>query len=141
MKTTVAMCKTKGDKLFRQELRQFGVGLGLLLTVVGIVLIWRGRLWGYGFFLLAPLLTLACRFAWPGVQPLFAGWMKMARFNQRVLTALFLTLLFFVVLTPTALLAKLCGQNFIDRVFRGRRESYWVTPRTDPSAKSAERQF
>ena len=135
------MCPTKDHADQRKELRQFGVGLGLLLSVAGIVLLWRGRTLGWGLCLFAPLVTLACRYAWPGVLPLFAIWMKGARAMQRVMTALLLTLIFFAVLTPMALLAKLCGQHFIDRVFRTRRESYWESPGRDLSVKSAEKQY
>ena len=51
------MCPMKAHTDQRQELRQFGVGLGLLLSVAGIVLLWRGRTLGWGLCLLAPLAT------------------------------------------------------------------------------------
>lgn len=135
------MCPTKGHKILRKELRQFGVGLGLLLSIAGSVLLWRGRTLGWGLCLLAPLTTLACRYAWPGVMPLFAFWMKGAKAMQRAMTALLLTLIFLAVLTPMALVAKLCRQHFIDRVFRTRRESYWEAPRRDLSSPAAEKQY
>lgn len=129
------------DQLLLQELRRFGLGFGLLLTTIGTLLLWRGRIWGAGLFLLALGAFLACRYQWPGVLPLFRLWMKWAKFVQRSMTSLLLILLYFLVLTPTALLARLTGRHFVDRSFRTAGKSYWEPSRTGNSIKSAERQF
>lgn len=60
------------------------------------------------------------------LRPLYKAWMVFAHaigwFNAR----LFLTILFFIMFTPIALIMRLLGRDPLNRDFRSERKSFWV---------------
>lgn len=121
------------------ELRQFGLGLGVLFTLVGSLLYWNGHLTGLVFIPVSVLISVAFWYDWPGIRAFYAAWMKLAGIMARIMTTLLLTLMFLLVLTPIALLGRLCGQKFVERGFRAETESYWEA-RTASDRRSCEKQ-
>lgn len=120
----------------RRELRQFGVGLGLLFGLVGGALLWNGHLPGYMILLAGPLMVVAFWFEWPGMRAFYAAWMKLAAVMSRIMTTVLLTLMYLLVLTPIALLGRLCGQKFVARGFDKECDSYWQ-PRTSSNDRAS----
>lgn len=128
------------ETLSRRELRQFGIGLALLLVLVGSALLWSGQRFGYVVLPVGPLLAVAFWCDWPGMRAFYAGWMKLAGIMARVMTTLLLTLMYLLVLTPIALLGRLCGQKFVERGFREERDSYWELHTGSDDRHSSEKQ-
>jgi len=128
------------ETLSRSELRQFGIGLGLLLVLVGSALLWNGHRFGYVALPVGPLLAVAFWCDWPGMRPFYAGWMKLAGIMARIMTTLLLTLMYLLVLTPIALLGRLCGQKFVVRGFREECDSYWEPCSRSTDRRSCEKQ-
>jgi len=123
----------------RRELRQFGLGLGVLLALIGSLLFWNGNLLGLVFIPAGVLAAVAFWCDWPGIRTFYAAWMKLAGIMARIMTTLLLTVMFLLVLTPIALLGRLCGQKFVDRGFRSECESYWES-RIGCDRRSSEKQ-
>jgi len=122
------------ETLSRHELRQFGIGLGVLFGLIGGALLWNGYRFGYVLLSAGPLLAVAFWCDWPGVRPFYVGWMKLAGVMSRIMTTLLLTLMYLLVLTPISLLGRLCGQRFVIRRSRDECNSYW-----EPRARSNDR--
>ena len=80
-----------------------------------------GWLWGIG------LLFLILGFILPSIlRPVYRIWMLLAYFIGGIVSRVILTVLFYVVLTPTALVLRLFGKDVLDQRFEKDRESYWI---------------
>lgn len=122
-----------------RNLRAFGLGLAALLGLFGW-LSWRKAgaafpyLWGAGS--LAAVLALAAPRA---LAPVYRPWMRLAAALGAVNTFLLMGAVFYLVITPSALLLRLLGKELLEERFRD--GSYWKDkePATEPAAY--ERQF
>ena len=111
---------------WRQE-RQFGRGVGTVVTLIGFWLTWRhasptasGTLVGLGVLLLILGFVHPRLLVYPN-----RGWMTLANGLSFVSTRVILGLVFFLVMTPVGVIKRLTGWDPL-----GRRhpphESYWV---------------
>ena len=65
-------------------------------------------------------------------MPLYKGWIKVANFISKIITAVILTLAYFLVITPSGLAKRLFGGRPLPTRPDKNIESYWV-PRDEPS--------
>ena len=130
--------KSKDPSL--KDLRVFGLGLGCLLSFFGF-LAWRKGSprapWEMG----AAALSSALALIRPSVLlPVYKTWMPAALFLGKVNTYLFLCLFYYLIITPYALLLRLCGMEMLDLRFKD-RDSYWRTKEPTEGIKNYQRQF
>ena len=132
----------KNIKSGRGELRKFGLTVGIALGIFGGLFLWRGK--GYYdilFYIAGAFILLAL--ALPIVlKPIQKVWMTIAIILGWVMTRVILCILFYVIVTPIGLIARLFGKEFLDMKFDETAETYWVrkeSPRRDKS--DYERQF
>ena len=131
------------DKTNLTEVRQFGLMMGLVLTVLGALFYWKGRpnvslaLWTaatvmVGSGLLAPA----------ALRPVFRVWMKFAHAMGWFNTHLLLVLLYFLIFTPMGLVMRLFRPDPLQRKIEKERPSYWkIRERSDFVKEQYERQF
>ena len=111
-----------------KEIRKFGLVFAIALGVIGSIVYFKsgnfdvaGWLWGIG------LLFLILGFILPSVlRPIYKIWMLLAYFIGGIVSRVILTVLFYVVLTPTGLVLRLFGKDILNKKLDKRRESYWV---------------
>ena len=111
-----------------KEIRKFGLVIAIALGVIGSFIYVKfsnldvvGWLWGIG------LLFLILGFILPSVlRPIYKIWMLLAFFIGGIVSRVILTVLYYVVVTPTGLVIRLFGKDILDKKFDKRRESYWV---------------
>jgi hypothetical protein len=119
--------------------RGFGIGLGILFLLMA----WRAeRKGGHETALAASALaSIVAAFVHPGIfRPLYGAWMPVARLIARVNTWIVCAILYYAVLTPYAVLARLLGARFLEKGPKI-KDGYWsVEPPRDP-AESARRTF
>jgi hypothetical protein len=60
------------------------------------------------------------------LRPFYRVWMTIALVLGWITTRVVLTVVFYLVVTPTALIARLSGKRFIDLRPDPGRESYWI---------------
>jgi hypothetical protein len=108
------------------ELRHFGLVMAAVLGLIGGVLFWKERaaapwvLGVAGAFLIAGLLL-------PRVlAPVERAWMALARRLSLVSTFILLTLSYFLIITPFALLARLLRRDRLQLKLEPELPSYWV---------------
>ena len=129
-------------RLSEKELRRFGFTVAIPLALLAAVGIWRGHailpaVLGGLAVVLAGLALLA-----PGLLgPVHKVWMRGAHalgwFNTRVL----LSLVYFLIMTPTGVVMRLMGRDPLDRRLSD-RPSNWVERKRHPDPRgSMERQF
>ena len=111
-----------------KEIRKFGLVIAIALGVIGSFVYVKfgnfdvvGWLWGIG------LLFLILGFILPSVlRPVYRIWMLLAYFIGGIVSRVILTVLFYVVLTPTGLVLRLFGKDVLGQRFEKDRESYWI---------------
>src|SRR5262245_23583082 len=126
-----------------REVRRFGLSVGGVLAGLGAWLSFRHQPAGPFLIVLGSVLMGIGPFA-PGVlRPVYIGWMALAFALGSIVSALVLTLFFFLVVTPIGLIARAAGQDFLDRKWDAAASTYWTTRRaTGREEKSTyERQF
>lgn len=107
------------------ELRKFGLTMALVLTVLALFLIWRGRVSGLylccfgGLFLVAALLKPLV------LEPIEASWLAFGEAVGKVVSVIVLSLTYYLVMTPTGLLLKLMGRDILSLKLSPEAKSYW----------------
>jgi hypothetical protein len=118
-------------RLSPREGRSFAWTLAGAFGALAALLWWRGRLTAAGVLGGVAAAFLVAGVAVPGrLGPVRAAWMGMAHAISRVTTPVFMSAVYFLVITPTALLRRLFGGNPLRR--RGGGESGWVDRRDAP---------
>ena len=122
--------------------RSFGMVFALVFFAVGIWLASGGYFEGWFFLAGAALffvVALACPFI---LGPLNRAWMKLGLLLSRVVNPLILGVVFFLVITPMAVVRRLLGKDSLHLAFKSGLKSYWID-RNPPGPKpgSMTRQF
>ena len=69
------------------------------------------------------------------LRPVFVAWLRIAHFLSRVVTALILTLAYYLVITPAALIKRLFGGTPLPVKPDKNASSYWVDRKEAVQAK------
>lgn len=126
----------------RKGLRDFGLLMAAVIGVLfGVFLPWlfdKGwPLWPW---------ILAVLFALPGLlrpellRPVYRGWMRIGLLLHRIMTPLIMSIVFFLVFTPTAIILKLLGKDAMRRDLDPSAETYRIDTR-DTEMGDMERPF
>jgi multidrug transporter EmrE-like cation transporter len=125
-----------------KALRKFAYLVGPLLLIIaaeGVYKHWNTT----GVFLLftIAILLLACGAIRPQyLSTVYGVWMGMAFALGWIVSRAILILLFYLVITPVGMLARLFGKKFIDTDFPGTKDSYWI-PRGAGKKMEYEKMF
>lgn len=125
-----------------RELRKFGLMVGGVLVLLGLLFLWRHP-------------NRTPYFVWPGgvllvlgaalprsLKWIYLAWMSLAFVLGFVMAHVILTLFFFLVLTPVGLVARAFGQDFLNLKLDRAAKSYWrPRERKAKSPADYERQF
>lgn len=124
------------------DLRKFGLLVGGVLCVVGLLLLLRHKT-NYPYLFWSGAVLIAFSAVWPrALKYPYIAWMTMAFALGFVMSQVILTLFFFLLVTPIGLVARLFGKDFLNRKRDLRATTYWI-PR-EAKAKppvSYEQQF
>ena len=127
-------------RLTRSEGRKFGLLVGGAFLVVAIVTWRRGHETAATVALILALGLIAGGFAVPTrLGPIYRGWMKLALLISKVTTPIFMGVIFFLVLTPAGILARLFGHRPLSRSRDA--TTYWQTRAEGSSRSEMNHQF
>jgi len=132
----------KSIKSDKKDLRNFGITIGIALCLIAGLLLWREKA-SYFYFIIAGIAFLLSGFACQTVlKPFQKVWMTISILMGWFMTRLILIVLFYAILTPVGLIARLCGKKFIDRTFDKNIKSYWILKTAEKrDISSYEQQF
>lgn len=122
--------------------RSFGIVFAVVFAVIGL---WPllgdagPRIWA----LAAAFVFLALALVFPRLlKPLNIVWFKFGMLLHHVVTPLIMGLLFFVTVTPIALLMRLFGKRPLDLGFDTEAKTYWIErDPPGPEPETMPRQF
>ncbi|MCB0316432.1 MAG: hypothetical protein H6628_05900 [Calditrichae bacterium] len=126
----------------RQDLRKFGLTVGIFLLILAAVAFWFGK--SYVLYLLLPgLALLLSGLIFPQIlKPLQIAWMTLAVIIGWFMNRVILGILFFSAFTLIGLIARLVGKQFLDVKWDTAADSYWHYRKPQPFEKSHyEQQF
>jgi len=127
--------------LTTRELRKFALTVGAAFLVLGGIVFWRGHVRAAAVFgLLGGPLILAGLLIPGRLGPVYRGWMAFSLAISKVTTPIFMALVFFLVIGPTAAVLRAFGRNPVVRTMSD--GGYWVT-RSDGEGRRSDlrRQF
>ena len=111
--------------------RGFGIVFAVVFAIIGLWPLMDGegtRVWA----LVLGAVFLALALMRPSLlSPLNRLWLGLGAILHRVVNPLVMGLMFFAVITPTALILKLIGKDLLRRRFSPGAKSYWI-PRQPP---------
>lgn len=126
----------------KKELREFGITFGIVLSLLGGLFLWRGRDYYTWFFIFSGVFISLGVAAPIILKPIQKIWMALAIVIGWVMSRVILIILFYLIITPIGLLAKLFGKDFLNRKFDRTAESYWIMRKsTGFDKRSYENQF
>lgn len=110
----------------KREWRKFGIALGIILAIVATVLSIKQNsidVYFYGAGAAVVLLALTLPIL---IKPVFIMFMYIGHVMGWVMTRVILGILFYLVMTPLSLVARLIGKRFLDLRFTRKEDSYWI---------------
>jgi len=124
-------------ELDRKGLREFGLTTGAAVVVLfGLFFPWLLDVdWPrWPWYIAAPFWLLALiQPEW--LRPIYRGWMHFGLFAGRIMTPLVLGIVFFVMISPMALIRRLMGEDPMQRSLDPEQESYRVKSAKSPKDK------
>ena len=127
----------KNIKSGRKDLKKFGASVGSVLFFIGCFLILFKRDY-YGYFIVSGLALNLLGYVLPFVlKPLHFVWMAFSVVMGWFMTRIILCSLFYLVFTPTRLVAILFRKNFLDLKFDSAESSYWI-PKKEKSINKSD---
>ncbi|MFQ5650826.1 MAG: SxtJ family membrane protein [bacterium] len=108
-----------------KTLRQFGLTAGLLLGIVSAILFYKGRSIYVGFAVTAAVLATSGLLAPGTLGPIYRAWMAVTWAMTWLNTRLILGAVFYLVLTPIALMSRLFGHDPLSKKIQRKSGSYW----------------
>jgi len=129
-------------RLSPRELRRFGITLAIPFSLLAALSAWRGHTVLPTLFTgLAAILGGLTLLAPRCLSPVHKVWMGAANALGWFNTRLLLSLVYFLVMTPTGVVMRLLGRDPMDRRLKD-RSSYWVERDRHPEPAAAmERRF
>jgi O-antigen/teichoic acid export membrane protein len=129
-------------ELDRKGLREFGLVTGaVVVAIFGVFFPWTlGRDWpAWPWIIAAPLWLLALVHpSW--LRWIYRGWMRFGLLAGKVTTPLVLGIVFFLMISPMAMVRRLWGKDPMQRALDPDRVSYRVQSTRSPREK-LERPF
>ena len=116
----------KSIKETKEDLRKFGYTVGGALLIISGLLFWFEKA-SYIYFAVPGLLLILGGLIVPQLlRPLNKVWMTLAILLGWVMTRVILSILFYLVITPIGLIAKIARKDFLNLKLDKHQESYWV---------------
>ena len=132
----------KNIKEDKTTLRKFGLTIGTVLLLVGIVLYLTGKSSSVVFGGVGVLLILFGLILPNILKPLNKIWMTLAVILGWFMSRLILFILFYIVITPIGFFLRIAGKDFLNLRTDKNSDSYWEKREKTVNEKiDYERQF
>lgn len=114
------------QKATPRDLRKFGLVVGGVFLGLGLLFLLRHKSWWPWFVWPgAPLVVLGAILP-RSLKWVYVAWMTLAMLMGAVVSTVLLVLLFFLVVTPIGLVARLTGKDFLSLKLQPAAASYWI---------------
>jgi hypothetical protein len=132
MMITELINEIKGIDTSPKKIRDFGITFFVIFGIIGGVLIYKERPFGFGFIGLGLLFLLAGIWAKSSLRGPFKVWMGFAAVLGFFMSRILLSILFYLVITPIGLLVRLLGKDLLNERWNRDAGSYWIQKEKKP---------
>ena len=109
-----------------RNLRKFGLVVGGVFGLLAVWFWWRGKAF-YPYVLILGVPLVVFGLIWPKVlKQVYVIWMSLALVLGLIVSTALLTILFYLVVTPVGLVARLSGKDFLSQKLDPNANSYWI---------------
>lgn len=105
--------------------KKTGLTVGVVLLIISMLLWYLDKLTFIYFSTIGGLFVILAVIAIPVLRPFHKLWMMLALLMGFVMSRVILTILYYFVLTPIGLIAKLIGKKFMPLTFDKNAITYW----------------
>lgn len=132
----------KDIKSGKNQLREFGLTIGIILVILGVIALWRNRSICLHLLVTAGIF-IGFGLGFPKVlKPIHKIWMSFSIIIGFFVSWLILSVLFYAVLTPIGLVMRILGKDILDQRIDKNRDSYWQDVKAEVKSKeSYENQY
>jgi len=116
----------------KKEIRKFGIIALIFFGCLCVLGLWTQKTIPAYFFGFLSILGLGFILIPEPLMPIHAGWLKIASFIGKIVNILVLTLAYYLVITPSAMLKRLFGRIPLSLKPDKKVLSYWVA-RDEPA--------
>ncbi len=108
--------------------KSFGIVFSIFFTLIFVYLLWSTQELNKTFFILAIVFLILGYLNSSLLTPLNILWFKFGILLSVVISPLIMSLIFFCVVTPLAILAKIVKKDFLnlDKKKNKNKKSYWI---------------
>ena len=126
----------------KKELKKFGLTIGIVLLLISAAMFYYSSELRFHFGI-AGIVIIAAGYALPKILiPFQKLWMGLALVLGFIMSRVILTLLFYFIITPIGIIARLAKKDFLDLSFNKSKESYWnYRQQKEYNKLDSERQF
>ena len=109
-----------------RDLRTFGLMVGAVFALLGVIVLLRHKA-HYPYFVWPGVTLVLFGAIFPrALKYIYLAWMSVAFVLGFIISHVILGLFFFLVITPTGLLARLSGKDFLSLKLDRQAASYWI---------------
>ncbi len=108
-----------------EAVKKTGISVGVVLILISLLLWYLGKASFVYFSITGGLFVILAFISIPILRPFHKLWMMLALLMGFVMSRVILTILYYIVLTPIGLLAKIVGKKFIPLGFDKKTPTYW----------------
>ena len=132
----------KNIKSEKTDLKKFGLSVGLVLLAISMLLFYYENLIYVYLSIISGILILAGLFFPKILFPIQKLWMGLSVILGFVMSRVIISLLFFLMITPLSIMAKMFKKDFLEKKIDRSKSSYWITrERKEYNQIDSERQF
>lgn len=113
-------------ELSKKNLRSFGLLIGGIFILISILLLLKTN--SISFIFIIPgsgLIILGALFPF-ALKQVYRAWMGLAFTMGWIVSGILIILLYYFMVAPIGLIAKLLGKQFLDLKFRVNKNTYWI---------------
>ena len=123
----------------KKEIRKFGFLIGGVLIAISIFMLWKALSYYQLVFIIGAIFIILGFFIPMVLKPIYIIWMTFATILGWIMTRVILAVLFYLIVTPIGLIARIFGVKFLDLSWNDDVKSYWN--KRDKTVSDIEKQF
>lgn len=121
--------------------RSFGYVFAAVFALIGLFPLIRLEAPRWWSLVLAGVFALLAAFSPHILNPLNRAWLAFGRILHRIVSPMVMGVIFFLAVTPTALVMRLRGRDLLSLRRRPDLASYWVEREAQPASAGMKKQF
>tara|TARA_B100000073_G_C23624645_1_gene529994 strand:- start:85 stop:495 length:411 start_codon:yes stop_codon:yes gene_type:complete len=114
----------KNIKTDKKSIRSFGVTIGIILLAIAITLFAKNNLFLKSLGIISSVFLILGIIAPIMLKPFYLIWMIFAMILGWIMTRVILSLIFYFIVTPIGIIARLLGEDFL-ALKKVSSNSYW----------------